>query len=70
MLLVIGGGQVGCYHAGRLRRAVAAGRLEGPIVVVDRERRAPAREQFENDPLVHFALGEWQAYLGEWLGRA
>ena len=43
MLVVIGGGQVGCYHTRQLLKALRAGRLPGErLLVVDRNHRCPA----------------------------
>lgn len=70
MLVVIGGGEIGCYHARRLRRGVALGQAAGPVVVVDRSREARCTQEFAGDALVAVAQCEWSQYLGDWLGTA
>lgn len=70
MLVVIGGGEVGCYHARRLRRGVERGEVPGPIVVVDRSPQARCVAEFEGDPVVRVAAAEWSAFLDGWLGGA
>lgn len=70
MLVVIGGGEIGCYHARHLRRGVDRGQVPGPVVIVDRSSRARAVGEFGGDPLVKVVRAEWSAYLSEWLGRA
>ncbi|MBO0708084.1 MAG: hypothetical protein J2P43_15160 [Candidatus Dormibacteraeota bacterium] len=70
MLVVIGGGEVGCYHARRLRRGVERGEVRGPVVVVDRSPAARCVAEFDGDPLVRVVRAEWSAFLGSWLGQA
>ncbi|MBO0701844.1 MAG: hypothetical protein J2P38_02850, partial [Candidatus Dormibacteraeota bacterium] len=70
MLVVIGGGEIGCYHARHLRRAVERGEVEGPVVVVDRSSRAPALAAFRGDPQVEVRTADWSVFLDRWLGGA
>ncbi|MGH7910307.1 MAG: hypothetical protein ACREQM_05955 [Candidatus Dormibacteraceae bacterium] len=70
MLVIVGGGEVGSYHARQLRRAVLAGQVVGPVVVVDRSPDAPACAEFRGDPLVSVEVGEWSAFLAGWLREA
>lgn len=70
MLVVIGGGEVGCYHARRLRRGVARGEVQGPVVVVDRSPRARCAAEFGGDPVVRVVTADWSAFLNAWLGGA
>lgn len=67
---MIGGGEVGCYHARHLRRGVERGEVQGPVVVVDRSPRARCVGEFEGDPGVRVVTAEWSAFLDRWLGRA
>lgn len=70
MVVVIGGGEIGCYHARRLRRGVEREQLAKPVVVVDRSRDAAAVAEFAGDPLVTVVQAEWSDYLVQWLDRA
>ncbi len=70
MLVVIGGGEIGCYHARRLRRGVERGEVKGPIVIVDRSPQARCVAEFSRDPVVRVATAEWSAFLDRWLGVA
>lgn len=70
MLVVIGGGGIGCYHAGRLRRAVERGEVPGPVLVVDRSPKARCVAEFQEDPLVRVTTEDWSAFLERWLGEA
>ena len=66
MLAVIGGGEVGAYHARQLARAVAAGAVEGPVVVVDRDPRCPGFAVSGVSP----AVATWSSFLEGWLEEA
>ncbi len=70
MLVVIGGGEIGCYHARHLLRGVERGQVAGPVVVVDRAPDAPAVAEFDGNPLVEVVRADWSAYLSGWLGQA
>lgn len=65
MLAVIGGGEIGTHHARQLVRAVAAGRLAGPVAVVDRD---PACRAFQAVPEVERVVASWESFLESWLG--
>lgn len=69
-MVVIGGGEIGCYHARRLRRAVQRGEVRGRIVVVDRSPEARCVAAFGDDPVVRVVTEEWSAFLDGWLGNA
>lgn len=69
-MVVIGGGEIGCYHARRLRVAIERGEVAAPVVVVDRSPQARCVAEFGGDPLVQVATEDWSAYLDGWLGRA
>jgi hypothetical protein len=70
MLVVIGGGEIGCYHARQLRRGVERGQVAGPVVIVDRSPQARAVVEFDGDPLVKVVRAEWSDHLMKWLGEA
>src|SRR5437588_5382356 len=71
MLVVIGGGHFGSYHARQLLKAVRSGRLAGErLVIVDRSPTCPAVEEFGHVPEVSFARSEWTRYLDAWLATA
>jgi hypothetical protein len=66
MLVVIGGGATGSYQARQLSRAVASGRLAGPVLVVDRDPACPAF----SEPRVEPVVDEWAPFLERWLPTA
>lgn len=70
MVVVVGGGQIGTYHARQLRRAVLAGEVGGPVVVVDRDPTCLAAQAFAGDPLVRLQVADWTDGLASWLARA
>lgn len=68
MLVVVGGGCYGCYHAGQLLKAVRAGRLPGQrVVVVDRSAACRAASEFAGLAEVSVVAADWLAFLGSWL---
>jgi hypothetical protein len=71
MLVVIGGGRFGSYHARQLLKAVRSGRLAGErLLVVDRSPACPAFDEFKHAPEVSFAWSDWARYLDSWLCTA
>jgi len=69
MLVVVGGGCYGCYHARQLLKAVRAGRLPGErLVVVDRSAACVAAREFAGAAEVSVVTADWLAFLREWLG--
>jgi hypothetical protein len=70
MLVVIGGGCFGSYHARQLAGAVAAGRAAGPVVVVDRNPACRAFHELGGHPDVELVRADWAGFLGRWLRTA
>jgi hypothetical protein len=70
MVVVIGGGYFGSYHARQLSRAVAAGRLAGPIAIVDRDPACPAFSELNGLAFVEPVIEEWSSFLRRWLPAA
>ena len=71
MLVVIGGGGFGSYHARQLLKAVRAGRLGGErVVVVDRDAGCAAARELGDAPELSLAVADWAQFLRGWLGRA
>jgi hypothetical protein len=71
VLVVIGGGQVGCYHARQLLKAVRGGRLAGErLLLVDRDGSCPAFAEFGEAPEVMTEKAEWSDFLRRWLPQA
>jgi hypothetical protein len=71
VLVVIGGGQVGCYHTRQLLKALRAGRLPGErLLVVDRNDRCPAFVEFAGAAEVALERGEWSDFLEGWMPQA
>ena len=70
MLVVIGGGQFGSYHARQLRKGVASGRVAGPITVVDRDPGCQAFRELGSAGGVRVEQASWQDYLRSWLRTA
>jgi hypothetical protein len=69
MLVVVGGGCYGSYHARQLVKAIRAGRLPGEgVVVVDRSPACAAAREFAGATEVTVVAAEWGAFLREWLG--
>jgi hypothetical protein len=68
MVVVVGGGCYGSYHARQLLKAVRAGRLQGHrLVVVDRSPGCAAAREFASAPEVSVARADWLAFLRSWL---
>lgn len=70
MLVVIGGGQFGTYHARQLRKGVATGRVAGPITIVDRDRECRAFRELGRAEGVRVEQADWGEYLRSWLRSA
>ncbi|MDP9247209.1 MAG: hypothetical protein M3O95_03845, partial [Candidatus Dormibacteraeota bacterium] len=71
MLVVIGGGQVGSYHAGQLLKAVRGGRLAGErLLLVDRDGGCQAFQEFGGAQEVLTERAEWSDFLWGWLPQA
>jgi hypothetical protein len=71
VLVVIGGGCFGRYHARQLLRAQRSGRLpRQPLVVVDRDPNCPAARELEGAPEVSLVCSDWSVFLGRWLAAA
>jgi hypothetical protein len=68
MLVVVGGGCFGCYHARQLLKAVRRGGLRGErLLVVDRSPSCPASREFAGAPEVSVVVADWLAFLRSWL---
>jgi hypothetical protein len=71
MIVVIGGGQVGAYHARQLLKAVRSGRLPGEqLLLVDRDARCRAFRELGGLAEVVTEMADWSEFLEEWLPRA
>jgi hypothetical protein len=70
VLVVIGGGEFGTYHARQLAKAVRAGTVNGPIAIVDRDEGCRAFAELGRSPFVRPVRAEWDAYLRRWLREA
>jgi hypothetical protein len=70
VLVVIGGGVFGAYHARQLAKAVRAGRVDGPIAIVDRDPGCPAFVELGGEPFVRTVRADWGDFLREWLPAA
>jgi hypothetical protein len=68
MLVVVGGGCYGSYHARQLLKAMRAGRLPGQrLVVVDHSAACAAALEFADAAEVSVVTTEWPAFLRTWL---
>jgi hypothetical protein len=71
VIAVIGGGQVGTYHARQLLKGVRSGRLAGErLLLVDRDARCRAFRELGGQPEVVTETADWSQFLREWLPRA
>jgi hypothetical protein len=71
VIVVIGGGQVGSYHARQLLKAVRSGRLTGErLLVVDRDPECLAFRELGRDREVLTERAEWSDFLKDWLPAA
>jgi len=71
VIAVIGGGQVGTYHARQLLKGVHSGRLAGErLLLVDRDARCRAFRELGGQPEVLTETADWSQFLREWLPRA
>jgi hypothetical protein len=71
VLVVIGGGSFGSYHARQLLKAIRSGRLAGErLVIVDRSPTCRAVEEFSQAPEVSVVSSDWAHHLGSWLPAA
>ena len=71
MIVVIGGGKVGTYHARQLLKSVRAGRLAGErLLVVDRDGGCRAFRELAGLPEVRLERADWSQFLREWLPAA
>jgi len=70
VLVVIGGGEFGTYHARQLLRARAAGAISDEVVVVDRDASCRAARELGGQDGFGFAEAEWSAFLARWLDEA
>jgi hypothetical protein len=71
MVVVVGGGCYGTYHARQLLKAVRAGRLPGErLVVVDRDPGCRAAGELAGAADVELVVSDWLAFLRGWLGGA
>jgi hypothetical protein len=71
VLVVIGGGQVGCYHTRQLLKAVRSGRLRGErLLVVDRNDGCPAFREFAGAAEVAMERADWSEFLRGWMPQA
>src|SRR5258708_3023804 len=69
MLVVVGGGCYGSYHARQVLKAMRVGRLPAQrLVVVDRDARCAAAAEFGGAPSeVAVTAEDWQDFLRRWL---
>ncbi|HLH67575.1 MAG TPA: hypothetical protein VKY90_00700 [Candidatus Dormibacteraeota bacterium] len=71
VVVVIGGGCYGRYHARQLLKAIRRGRLpEHRLLVVDRDPRCAAARELVGLPEVSLVTEDWAAFLHRWLGSA
>lgn len=71
MLVVVGGGCFGSYHARQLLKAVRAGCLpDERLLVVDRNPGCRAGAEFAGAREVTVVTADWLAFLREWLPSA
>jgi hypothetical protein len=71
MLVVVGGGCYGSYHARQLVKAIRAGRLPGErLLVVDRDASCRARGELSGAPEVSLVTADWLEFLRGWLAGA
>ena len=71
MIAVIGGGQVGTYHARQLLKAIRSGRLGGErLLVVDRDGGCQAFRELAGAVEVSAVRADWEEFLREWLAEA
>jgi hypothetical protein len=71
MLVVVGGGRFGCYHARQLLKAIHSGRLPGErLAVVDRDAGSAAAAEFAGAAEVELVTADWLAFLRSWLAGA
>ena len=71
MIAVIGGGQVGTYHARQLLKAIRSGRLPGEeLLVVDRDPGCQAFRELEGAGEVSAVRADWEEFLRRWLTEA
>lgn len=68
MLVVVGGGCFGTYHARQLLRAVRSGQLRGErLLVVDRDPGCRAARELAPELEVEFERSDWLSFLRRWL---
>jgi hypothetical protein len=68
MVVVVGGGWFGSYHARQVLKAVRGGRLPGErLVVVDRDPGCAAAVELARAPEVELVAADWLAFLRGWL---
>jgi hypothetical protein len=70
MLVVIGGGCFGTYFARQLDKAVGAGQLSGPVLVVDRNPQCRVRRELGGASTarsVEVVGADWLSFLRRWL---
>jgi hypothetical protein len=71
VIAVIGGGQVGTYHARQLLKGVRSGRLPGErLLLVDRDPDCPAFRELGGLAEVLTETADWSEFLSAWLPRA
>jgi hypothetical protein len=71
VIAVIGGGQVGTYHARQLLKGVRSGRLPGErLLLVDRDPQCPAFRELAGLAEVLTETADWSDFLTAWLPRA
>ena len=70
MLVVIGGGDFGTYHARQLLRAASAGAVSGPVVVVDRDPSCRAATELGGSTRFSLVVSDWSAFMARWLPAA
>jgi hypothetical protein len=71
VLVVIGGGQAGSYHARQLLKAVRSGRLPRQrLLVVDRNPACSASSELAGWDDVELVKAEWSEFLSAWLPGA
>jgi hypothetical protein len=71
VIAVIGGGQVGTYHARQLLKGVRSGRLPGErLLLVDRDPDCPAFRELGGLAEVVTEEADWSEFLAAWLPGA
>ena len=65
--IVLGGGCYGTFYSRQLLRARDAGALDvAEIIVLDHNRQCQAARELPPDPVVTFAVSDWEPWLDQY----